>query len=655
MAIINARLRRIVIRLSILLAGLGFVTGATIFGIAYFTVEIPDPNEYVNSQATIIQYADGSEVGRIGAQNRTVLPLAKIPLHLRQAVLAAEDRNFYKQNAFSVTAIIRAAINNALGRQLQGGSTITQQYAKTAFLTADRNITRKIKELVIAIKLENQQSKDEILENYLNTIYFGRGAYGVETGAQVYFGHGVESLTVAESAILASILRSPGYYDPYYREGNGERLSNRYKYVLNGMVEAGWLKKERGEKLKAKEPSVNPRLSSGQLAGPKGYLVSWVQRELNQLGFSDDELMIGGLIVRTTLEKRAQESAQIAVATVGPQNAPEDLHIGLISIRPGTGEIVAMYGGKDYLARQLNDATQGITQAGSTFKVFALIAALEQGIPLTSIWNGNSPQFFDDLGKPYRVSNYGNKDFGRVDLLKATGSSINTVYVPLGIAAGLENVVSAARKAGIPESVAMLPTPSLVLGVSSPRVIDIAAAYATFAAEGVYAKPFIVSEVLGPNKGVLYQARIQAQEVFSSDVMRDLNFALRQVVTAGTATSALAGLGRQAAGKTGTSNDNTSAWFTGYTPEMATSIAFFRDDALTTLKGIGGINSLTGGTFPARIWAAYTKRALAESPKLKFRPPVNLNGTDEVDMRGVVMTYTRESATALMPPEERKR
>jgi membrane peptidoglycan carboxypeptidase len=646
---IPSRVRRIIIRLSILFAGFGFVTGAIVFGIAYFTVDIPDPNDYVNSQATIIQYADGSEVGRIGAQNRTVVSLANIPIHLREAVLAAEDRNFYNQSAFSVTGILRAAFNNIRGGQLQGGSTITQQYAKTAFLTADRNIVRKIKELIIAIKLENQLSKDEILENYLNSIYFGRGAYGVETGAQVYFGHGVDSITVAESAILASILRSPGFYDPYFREGNEERLSNRVKYVINGMVDSGFLSKERGEKLKSKEPVVNPRLTSGQLSGPKGYLVSWVQRELNALGFSDEELLIGGLIIKTTLEKKAQEAAQIAVLNLGPSNAPDDLHIGLLSLRPGTGEIVAMYGGKDYLARQLNDATQGITQAGSTFKVFALIAALEQGIPLTSIWNGDSPQFFDDLGKPYRVGNYGNKDFGEVSLLKATGSSINTVYVPLGIAAGLENVVNAARRAGIPESVAMLPTPSLVLGVSSPKVIDVAAAYATFAAEGIYAKPFIISEVQGSNKGVLYQAQIKAQEVFSPEIMRDVNYALRQVVTAGTATSALSSLGRQAAGKTGTSNDNTSAWFTGYTPDLATSIAFFRDDALTTLKGIGGINSLTGGTFPARIWNAYTRAALDGSPKLKFKPPAHVNGIDPVDMRDVVMTYTRESATALTP------
>jgi membrane peptidoglycan carboxypeptidase len=343
------RWRRIITRLAILVGGFGFVIGSVVFGIAYFMVDIPDPNEYVNSQATIIQYADGSELGRLGAQNRTVIPLAKIPLHLRHAVLAAEDRNFYSQSAVNPIAIARAAINNLLGRQLQGGSTITQQYAKTAFLTSERTWTRKIKELIIAIKLENQLSKDAILENYLNTIYFGRGAYGVETGAQAYFGHGVESLSVKESAILASILRSPGLYDPFYKEGNQSRLDSRYLYVIDGMVEAKWLNQSRALKLKEMKVEVNPRLSSGRLSGPRGYLISWVQRELNILGFPDEELMIGGLVVRTTLERQAQEAAQIAVQEVGPKDAPEDLHIGLLSIRPGTGEIVAMYGGRDYL------------------------------------------------------------------------------------------------------------------------------------------------------------------------------------------------------------------------------------------------------------------------------------------------------------------
>jgi membrane peptidoglycan carboxypeptidase len=616
-------------RLLLKVGGFFFLIGATAFTIAYFTTDIPDPNEYVNSQATIIQYADGDEVGRIGAQNRTSLPLARIPLDLRHAVLAAEDKNFYSQGAFNPFAIVRGAINTALGRGLQGGSTITQQYAKTAFLTADRTIQRKIIELIIAIKLENQLSKDQILENYLNTIYFGRAAYGVETASQVYFGRSVDQLTIPQAAVLASILRSPGYYDPDYREGNKERLEARYKYVLNNMVGEGWLEESDAEKFKKKLPSIRPRLSTGQLAGNKGHLIEAVRKELNALGFADEQLMIGGLIVRTTLEKDAQLAAEAAVFAQAPKKAPDNLHIGLVSIRPGTGEIVAMYGGKDYLERQLNDATQGITQAGSTFKPFALVAALEQGISLASVWNGNGPLIFDDFnGRPYEVSNYGDKSFGDVSLLRASASSINTVYVPLGIKVGVDKVIEVARRAGIPESVAMVPSPSVVLGVPSPRVIDVANSYATFAANGVRSKPFMVKEVLGPNKGILYQSRIETEQVFDELVMADLNYALGEVVRSGTAASALRSFGRPAAGKTGTSQSNASAWFSGYTPQLATSIAFYRDDATQSLNGIGGLTSVTGGSFPARIWNAYMKVALKGQPKLDFLPATNIGGTE---------------------------
>ena len=631
-----ADIRNKFFRLGLILGGFIFVVGATVFGIAYFTVHIPDPNSYVNSQATIIQYADGSEIGRIGAQNRTIVPLANIPMQLRRAVLAAEDKNFYSNRAFSITGIVRAAINNLRGGSLQGGSTITQQYAKTAFLTPNRDIKRKLKELIIAIKLENQFSKDQILENYLNTIYFGRGAYGVETGAQLYFGRSANQLTLEQSAILASILRSPGYYDPDYREGNLERLQARFKYVIDNMHNEGWISDKRYANIKF--PEVKGRVRSGALAGPKGYLMQAVQSELNALGFTDDQLMIGGLVVKTTLEKLAQQAAVDAVDKESPAKAPDNLHIGMVSIRPGTGEIVAMYGGKDYLVRQLNDATQSIAQAGSTFKPFALIAALQAGISLSSIWNGDSPKVFDDAGKPYEVSNYGDKSFGDLPLLKATASSVNTIYVPLGIKAGLDSVVNAARAAGIPQSVALMPTPSIVLGVASPHVIDVASAFATFAAQGVYAKPFLVKEVQGSNKGVLYEATIQPQEVFDKSVMADLTYALSEVTRAGTATAAVSKLGRVSAGKTGTSQNNASAWFSGYVPQLATSIAFFRDDATQSLNGIGGLTSLTGGSFPARIWTAYMKAVLKDIPEEAFPEPAYIGGTTPAPIADPVPT-----------------
>jgi membrane peptidoglycan carboxypeptidase len=618
------------IRAGIFLAGFGFVAGTVLFALAWFTVGIPDPNAYVNSQSTIIQYSNGAEIGRIGSENRQILKMSKIPLRLRYAVMAAEDRNFYSERAFSITGIGHAIISNVLtlgnGR---GGSTITQQYAKTAFLSSERSITRKVKELVISLKLENALTKDQIFENYLNTIYFGRGSYGVQTAAQQYFNRNANQLSISQSAVIASILRSPGLYDPVLSEANKKRLDGRFQYVIQGMLEKKWITP--AEAKAAKMPVVSPRTTSGQLSGPKGYIIDSVEKELSKLGFTQDQLLVGGYVIKTTLDQRAQQSAVDAVNKLTPSPAPTNLHTALVAIRPGTGEIIAMYGGKDYVVRQLNDATQSIALAGSTFKPFALVAALEAGIPLTSMWNGDTPQTFDDLGKPYEVSNYGDEGWGQVDLLTATQHSINTVFVPLGIKAGMDKVVDVARRAGIPDSVAMIGTPSVVLGVASPHVIDVANSYATFAAQGVYSKPFIVAQVIGPNKGVLYEGKPQTQEVFSKDVMADLTYALKGVVNGGTGSAALA-LGRPAAGKTGTSQSNASAWFSAYTPQLAASVALFRDSASESLNGIGGLTSVTGGTFPAKIWTAFMKGALKDEPVMSFPAPANIGGLDPVVM-----------------------
>ena len=622
-------MRKLLIRAAIFVGGFGFIAGTTLFAFAYFTVSIPDANAFVNSQSTIIQYSNGEEIGRVGSENRQIVPLAKIPMNVRNAVLAAEDRSFYSNRAFSVTGIARAVINNLRGGSLQGGSTITQQYAKTAFLTPERTIQRKIKELVIAIKLENQLSKDQIFESYLNTIYFGRGSYGVQTASQQYFNRNVDQLTNAQAIVISCILRSPGFYDPSYSKENEERLTARFDYVLKGMVEAKTLTPEDAAKIKF--PTIAPRVTSGSLSGPKGHIIEAVSKELKSLGFTEEQLQVGGLTIKTTIDQRAQTAAVDAINKLTPTKVPENLHVALVAIRPGTGEVVAMYGGADYLKRQLNDATQAIALAGSTFKVFALAAALEAGIPLTSMWNGDSPQTFDDLGKPYEVGNYGNEGWGQVDLLFATKHSINTVYVPLGQKAGLDKVVDAARRAGIPESVAMMPTPSVALGPASPHVIDVANAYATFAAQGIKSKPYLVTSVIGSNKGVLYEGKPQTEEVFSKEVMADVTYALKSVVNGGTGAAALA-LGRPAAGKTGTSQSNASAWFSGYTPQLAAAVSFFRDDATQTLNGIGGLTSVTGGSFPARIWTAFMKGALKGEPVMDFPAPSNIGGLDPIVM-----------------------
>jgi len=643
--------QRLVLRWALLLGGLLFFAGLVTLIAAYVTVKIPNPNNFTTGQATIIQFSDGSEIGRLGAQNRVSVPLARIPLQVRQAVMAAENRSFYTDHAINPFGILRALYHDLRGGSLQGGSTITQQYAKTAFLTSARTPTRKLKELIISIKLENQLSKDQILENYLNTIWFGRGAYGVESASQQYFGRDVDQLTLEQGAVIASILRSPGYYDPSYGARNQARLAARFKYVIQGMVDSGWITKQRAAI--AKLPKVRDRATSGTYGGPRGYLLMTAQSELSKLGFTEDQILISGLRVRTTFQKRAQQSAEDAVAAQRPRSAPADLHIGLAAITPGTGAVVAMYGGEDYLKRQLNDATQSIAQAGSTFKPFALIAALEAGIGLNTKWNGNSPKTFDINGKPYVVGNYGKRSFGDITLLKATESSVNTVYVPLGIQVGPDKIVDVARRAGMPDTVALMPTPSVVLGSASPHVIDVASAFATYAAQGVYAKPYFIDSVQGRNGGVLYQAKPQGQEVFAKNVMADLTYALKAVVDYGSGFEARK-LNRPAAGKTGTSDNNASAWFSGFTPQLATSVAFFRNDATQNLHGIGGLNSVTGGSFPARIWTAFMRGALKGQPVLQFPTAVHISGTlptpVAVIVNGVPTTEPIPGATVTPTP-----
>jgi membrane peptidoglycan carboxypeptidase len=470
-------------------------------------------------------------------------------------------------------------------------------------------------------------TKDQILENYLNTIYFGRGSYGVQTAAQQYFNRNANQLSIPQSAVIASILRAPGLYDPALGGDNPARIEARFKYVIKEMLDQKWITEE--EAAEAKLPVIAPRTTGGSLSGPKGYIIDAALKELSKLGFSNEQLMVGGYVIKTTIVQKAQTSAVDAVNKLSPKDAPDDLHIGLVAIRPGTGEIISMYGGKDYVVRQLNDATQSIALAGSTFKPFALIAALEVGIPLTSMWNGDSPQTFDDLGRPYIVKNYGDEGWGQTDLLNATQHSINTIYVPLGMKAGLDRVVDVARRSGIPESVAMIPTPSVSLGVASPRVIDVANSYATFAANGIYAKPYLIASVTGPNKGILYEGKAETREAFSAEVAADLTYALKSVVNGGTGAAALS-LGRPAAGKTGTSQSNASAWFSAYTPELAASVALFRDSASESLNGIGGLTSVTGGSFPARIWTAFMKGALRGEPITEFPAPSNIGGLDPI-------------------------
>jgi len=343
------------------IVGIGLL-GVIVFTYFVITTPIPAPSDISRANSTIVYYSDGkTELGRIGEYNRTEVPLSKIPLQLQRAVLAAEDKDFYNHGGFSITGIARAVIGNLTsGFNAGGGSTITQQYAKNAYLTQERSIKRKVKELVLAVKLESSSSKDMILQNYLNVSYMGRGAYGMQTAARVYFAKDVSQLTISESAMLAALLKSPEGFAP---EKRLSRLKARWNYVLDQMVDAGWLTESKRKEQQF--PIVIDRVNANTLSGPNGYALDMVKRELIGQGYDDATLGIAGMRVVSTFDADAQVAAVRAVEKEGPKSGTDGLRIGLAAVRPGTGEVIAGYGGPDFATEPLNNATQAIGQASS--------------------------------------------------------------------------------------------------------------------------------------------------------------------------------------------------------------------------------------------------------------------------------------------------
>jgi membrane peptidoglycan carboxypeptidase len=595
---------------------IGTVVLGSALAFAVSVTQIPLPKEVARAQTTIVMWADGEkEIGRFGEFNRTDIDINEVPQHVQQAVLAAEDRNFYNHRGFSIQGFTRALLSNIFSGTRVGGSTITQQYAKLAFLTQEKSIIRKARELVLAIKLESVESKEEILENYLNTAYFGRGAYGIQAAARTYFGLDAAQLSIPQGAALAALLQAPSATE---KIENRDRWINRFNYVLNGMVDIGAITAAQKETITF--PESITYTSQNKFGGTNGYLLYSVRQEMLEKGYTEDDLNLRGLKVISTFEENAQTAIVDAVTNEAPTTKTEGLRIGIASVRPGTGEVVAIYGGPDYVTEPLNNATQAIAQAGSTFKPFALAAAFEQGIALDTVWNGNSPRTFGD----YTLNNYSKKSFGYITLLQATENSVNTVYVDVAFQIGKEKVFDATLRAGIPaETAGMIDDITLVLGTASPHVLDVANAYATFAARGIYAKPTMIKEIYGANDGLLYQISPETKRAFTTQVADEVTYALSQVIQNGTGTRAKA-IGRPAAGKTGTTDGNKSAWFAGYTPQLATAVMMVKQNEKgdpISLAGTGGLRSVTGGSFPALMWTYFMKEASKDLPKLDFPPP----------------------------------
>jgi membrane peptidoglycan carboxypeptidase len=606
------------------LGGLGLAGCVAVFAVLYALVKVPAPNDQALQQSSVVYFADGHSVlGTFGQTNRTSVPLSQMPVTLQHAVLAAEDRQFYQHGGFSVTGTLRAAWNDLTGGALQGGSTITQQLVKNYYLTQQRTLSRKADEFIVSIKIEQQLSKDQILQDYLNTIYFGRGAYGVQAASRAYFRKDVKDLTPSQGAVLASILRSPGGYSP---ENHLSLLQARWASVLDAELQQGWLTAR--QRAAARFPAVVPRGNAGP-SGTNGYLVAYVQSELADRGISAEDLSRGGLKVYTTFDKNAQAAAVAAVDSRRPKTAAKGVRVGLASVDPATGGVLALYGGPDYgYPQYIDDATQSIAQAGSTFKAFTLAAAFEAGITLDSRWDGNSGRVFTDVNgaKTQPVANEDHKSYGHISLLQAIEDSVNTVFVDVENQpqVGAAKVVDAARRAGIPGAVQIQPTLAATLGVASPTALDMASAYGTFAAGGMHSSPTAVRQVVSANGGILYQLTPRPTRAFDQDVAAQVDTALQHVVTAGTGSGAQA-VGRPVAGKTGTTDNNLSAWFTGYTPQMSTAVVLFRAGpdgrARESLFGVGGGGRVNGASYPTAIWTAYTAAALKRRPILAFPVP----------------------------------
>ena len=639
------RLRDLRWKRIVLLGGAGSVLGVVaLVGVGYALTDVPLPSASATATATRILYSDGSELGRVGAENRIPVGITQVPEHVQLAVLAAEDRGFYSEPGISPKGIARALLTNVRGggKVQQGGSTITQQYAKNAFLTSERTYTRKVKEVFIALKMTRTVEKSQILEDYLNTIYFGRQTSGIEVAARTYFGKPASELTVSQGAVLAAVIRSPARLDP---QKHPEDARNRWGYVLDGMVEKGWLSP--ADREKQVFPTVlaigaGPR--NNDLSGPKGHIITAVLEELSENGFPEDRLSVGGLTVQTTIRKSAQNAAVAAVQEVtGDRPGGDDLQGALVSIKPGTGEVWAYYGGAN--GTGFDFAGQGAgRQPGSSFKPYVLAAALEAGISLDTRLDGNNGKQFPGLQKP--IENFGDNSFGRVDLIEATQRSINTAYYQLGLEVGPAKVADLAHRAGIPDEVPLVSQDGVTnggisLGGYEVHVIDQAVGFATFANKGVPMRPFMVINVKRGDE-VVYDADLTAgPAAFSEDVAADATFAMQSVLQrGGTGRAARLDGGREAAGKTGTSSDNKDAWFVGFTPELSTAVWLgYAKPKTITLDGV----EVTGGGFSSRIWKAYMDPALAGMPESELPERAG------VGERGRFNTSTESTAPSRRP------
>lgn len=688
-----------------------------IAGVAYAMVGVPNVADTAKAQNNVYYWADGSQMVATGGEtNRQIISYEQIPKEMRFAVMSAENKTFETDSGVDPMGIARAFVNMAKGGQTQGGSTITQQYVKNAMLDdQSQTVSRKFKELFVSIKVGASVSKEDIMAGYLNSAYYGRNAYGIQAAARAYFDKDAKDLSPSQCAFLAAVLKGATYYDPAGAvsidqsatpTANRKRAEGRWRWILNEEV--------KDKRLTAAErakyttfPAIKPPRSNVALSGQKGYLVdlanSYLVNNSDKTGITANKLRQGGFEIHTTFDKKKVDALEEAVkkvqkANIKPKVRPETdkyVQFGGASIDPDTGAIKAIYGGEDATKHFTNNADQTGAQVGSTFKPFVLAAAMSWGVrdpdgdPVQaqdertlvspkSLYSGKNKlkikdydrtDWKDDKGKEWLQQNDGQRSYNppsyKIDLREAMRESVNSAYVQLGMDVGLDKVKEAVLDAGIKEkSLASANYPSFSLGTSSPSAIRMAGAYATFAASGKQNDPYSVDEVTDKDGTVFRHADVaKTKTAFTEQVADNVTDVLKTVVEKGTGTNAQLA-GREVAGKTGTTDDNKSAWFVGYTPQLSTAIGMYRMDDDETKKnreflkmyGTGGEKTIHGASFPSQIWRDYMEQALKGEKAEKFPTPEPigevLNDTPSPSVTPTPSESATESATPTPTPSE---
>ncbi len=627
------------------------VAALTTVGACSYTTRDLAPDIPTNAQSSKVFAADGSVLTVLhGEQNREEIPLARIPKHLQDAVVAIEDERFWEHKGVDLRAVLRAIRRDATdGGVQEGGSTITQQYVKNAILGDDRTVKRKVQEASLAFQLERKYTKERILELYLNTIYFGNGAYGVQAAAQEYFGKQVGDLVPVESALLAGLIRSPISSDPY---DHPDVALARRNLVLDKLGELNLLPDADVLAAKAVPLQLAPAEAPADERYPAAHFVDEVKRFVlddPRFGETPSErrnlLFNGGLRIYTTLDPGLQQLAEQAIAGVLDQ--PDvDPDAALVSIEPSTGYVRAMVGGRDYFgggeAAKLNLAMGKGRPTGSAFKPYVLAAALEQGIPLTEVLPAPGEIVINVPGDPtpWNVHN-ADPDEGNpagVDLVEGTVHSFNTLFAQLIMQVGPDKAVDMARRLGVTPPNGLLAVPSAVLGANDVRVIDMASAYGTFANRGVAVPPVMVTRITRPDGTVLYAHRHDQRKAVDAVVADQVTSVLQQVIQRGTGTRAQ--LDRPVAGKTGTGQDYADAWFCGYAPTLATAVWVGFHQGEISMDPPQTRIRVYGGTWPAMIWHDFMAGALANVVPTDFVAPPTTSTTVPV---------TAPTATTLPP------